>query len=61
MTEDYKLQFFTGYDWYTTSNIYGGAKRSAGSMRLEMQDLQKIHPGKPIRIVDSNGRIVDML
>lgn len=59
--DNYELQYFDGNDWYTTSNIFGGSQMTAGYLRLEMQQLQQSHPGRPIRIVDGSGRIVDML
>lgn len=58
MNDILEFQFFTGSDWYTTQISDGG---SPGFIRLTMKDIQNAHPGKPVRVVDGSGRIVDML
>lgn len=58
MHDTLEFQFFTGSDWYTTLT---SDSCSPGAIRLAMKDIQNAHPGKPVRVVDGSGRIVDML
>ena len=59
--DNYEIQIFDGTMWYSTSNIFGGSQMSAGFLRNEMQQVQNLHPGKKVRLVDGDGRIVDYL
>ena len=60
-TDDLQIQWLDSSGWSTTSLIDGGAKMNGQMIQLAMQDVQRRMPGKRIRAVDGDGRLVDML
>lgn len=57
--QNYYVQFQDLSGWRTciTMNASNGAER----VYLEMQEAQRSYPGYRIRVVDDNGRLIDML
>ena len=57
--QNYYVQFqdISGWRTCTTMNASKGAER----VYMEMQEAQRSYPGYRIRVIDDNGRLVDML
>ncbi len=56
---DVKIQYLDECGWQTTRYIEG--PRSAYMTSLDMQETARMFPGRRVRAVDSNDRIIDIL
>ena len=46
--------------WIDCGRIADGARMNASSVQFFARDTQKMFPGKRLRSVDENGRIIDL-
>ena len=47
--------------WARPRTIDAGTKMNGHLIRMEMESVARCFPGKPVRAVDQDGRIYDML
>lgn len=45
-------------DWLQTSNWSAPSQQE---MLVQLQNMKKLHPNNPVRAVDENGRLIDIL
>jgi hypothetical protein len=60
MTEgDVKIQYLTESGWSTTRYIAGPV--NSYMLTLDMQETARMLPGRRVRAVDTNDRVIDIL
>lgn len=60
MSEDLQIQWLDTSGWVTTRLIADGARMNAFLITKAMEETQSQYPGKRIRAVDGDGRVVDI-
>jgi hypothetical protein len=58
-TEDYYVQFQDNSGWRTCTTM--SASNGGERLQIAMCEAQRSYPGYRIRVVDSAGRLIDML
>jgi len=61
MNDDLLIQWLDSSGWATTRTIDAGTRLNGHIIRMEMESVQRCFPGKPVRAVDRDGRIYDMV
>lgn len=61
MSNDLHIQWLDGSGWVTNRVIDNGTELDGNHITRAMQEVSNYFPGKRIRAVDGNGRLVDML
>ena len=59
--DNLEIQWLDSSGWSTVSTIADGALMNGAMIRQAMEDVSRRMPGKRIRAVDENGRLVDIL
>jgi hypothetical protein len=60
MSNDLYIQWLDYSDWVTNRIIDNGVKLGGYQITQAMQEVSNYFPGKRIRAVDGNGRLVDI-
>jgi hypothetical protein len=61
MNTDLQIQWLDNSGWVTNRTIDNGVNLGGNQITRAMQEVSNYFPGKRIRAVDGNGRLVDML
>lgn len=60
MNTDLFIQWLDSSGWVTNTVIDNGTNLNGNLINNAMRDVQNYFPGKRIRAVDANGRVVDI-
>ena len=61
MSGDLNIQWLDSSGWATVRQIEDGCNANGNLINMWMNEVAKNFPGRRVRAVDENGRIVDML
>jgi len=57
---DLHIQWLDSSGWVTNRVIDNGVNLNGRMINMAMEEVQRYFPGKRIRAVDENGRVVDI-
>ena len=57
---DLHIQWLDSSGWVTNQVIDNGVSLNGRMINMAMEEVQRYFPGKRIRAVDENGRVVDI-
>jgi len=58
--DDLQIQWLDRSGWVTNNLITDGARMNGQMITMAMEQAQRLFPGKRIRAVDGNDRVVDI-
>ena len=61
MCSDLQIQWLDSSGWATVRYIDDGQNSNGYLITMWMNEVSKMFPGRRVRAVDGNGRVVDML
>ena len=61
MDDDLWLHWLDTSGWATAENIDSGTRTNGHIIRMRLETVQRNFQGRPVRAVDKDGRIYDML
>ena len=61
MSNELQIQWLDSSGWATVRYIEDGLRANSNLINMWMNEVAKMFPGRRVRAVDSDGRLVDIL